>query len=52
MGWHGVSPSRPDDKSLRFLLQDVYKSGGIGTVLVGHVEIRVIKSASVQLLMA
>jgi elongation factor 1-alpha len=37
------SPKRPTDKALRLPLQDVYKIGGIGTVLVGRVETGIIK---------
>ncbi|XP_059630151.1 elongation factor 1-alpha-like [Cornus florida] len=36
-------PKRPSDKPLRLPVQDVYKIGGIGTVLVGRVESGVLK---------
>jgi elongation factor 1-alpha len=36
-------PKRPIDKPLRLPLQDVYKTGGIGTVPVGRVETGVLK---------
>merc|ERR1712004_445218 len=39
--------SRPTDKPLRLPLQDVYKTEGIGTVPVGHVETGVIKPGMV-----
>jgi len=38
-----VPPKRPSEKPLRLPLQDVYKSGGIGTVPVGRVETGVLK---------
>lgn len=41
----GVSePKRPVDKSLRMPLQDVYKIGGVGTVVSGRVESGVLKA--------
>merc|ERR1712200_346031 len=40
-------PTRPTDKPLRLPLQDVYKSGGIGTVPVGRVETGIIKPGMV-----
>ncbi|KAH6555616.1 hypothetical protein KP509_1Z125000 [Ceratopteris richardii] len=40
-------PKRPSDKPLRLPLQDVYKTGGIGTVLVGRVETGVLKPGMV-----
>lgn len=40
-------PKRPSNKSLRLLLQDVYKIGGIGTVPVGRVETGVLKPGMV-----
>merc|ERR1712168_1670476 len=40
-------PERPVSKPLRLPLQDVYKIGGIGTVLVGRVETGVIKAGMV-----
>jgi len=36
-------PTRPNDKSLRLPLQDVYKITGIGTVPVGRVETGILK---------
>jgi translation elongation factor EF-Tu-like GTPase len=36
-------PKRPSDKPLHMPFQNVYKIGGIGTVLVGRVETGVIK---------
>merc|ERR1712131_483982 len=42
-----IPPTRPDDKPLRLLLQDVYKIGGIGTVPVGRVETGKIKPGMV-----
>ncbi|EHB12426.1 Elongation factor 1-alpha 1 [Heterocephalus glaber] len=38
-----LPPTRPTDKPLQLLLQDVYKIGGIGTVPVGRVETGVLK---------
>jgi Translation elongation factor EF-1alpha (GTPase) len=38
-----IPPKRPVNMHLRIPLQDVYKIGGIGTVLVGRVETGVIK---------
>merc|ERR1711865_1212057 len=40
-------PKRPLLKPLRLPLQDVYKIGGIGTVLVGRVETGVIKPGQI-----
>ncbi|KAF9609854.1 hypothetical protein IFM89_018839 [Coptis chinensis] len=40
-------PKRPTDKPLHRPLQDVYKIGGIGTVLVGRVETGLIKPGMV-----
>merc|ERR1712079_228271 len=40
-------PKRPVDKPLRLPLQDVYKIGGIGTVLVGRVETGQLKAGMV-----
>ena len=42
-----LPPTRPTDKPLRLLLQDVYKIGGIGTVPVGRVETGVLKPGMV-----
>merc|ERR1712113_342666 len=42
-----LPPSRPTDKPLRLPLQDVYKTGGIGTVPVGRVETGVLKPGMV-----
>merc|ERR1711868_7151 len=42
-----IPPTRPTDKPLRLPLQDVYKIGGIGTVLVGRVETGLIKPGMV-----
>merc|ERR1712066_649140 len=42
-----IPPTRPSDKPLRLLLQDVYKIGGIGTVPVGRVETGLIKAGMV-----
>ncbi|KAH7521719.1 hypothetical protein FEM48_Zijuj07G0062500 [Ziziphus jujuba var. spinosa] len=36
-------PERPFDKPLRLPIQDVYKIGGIGTVLVGRIETGILK---------
>ncbi|KAM7322069.1 hypothetical protein ACRRTK_018910 [Alexandromys fortis] len=38
-----LPPTRPTDKPLRLPLQDVYKTGGIGTVPGGRVETGVLK---------
>ncbi|KAK1344585.1 hypothetical protein QTO34_013282 [Cnephaeus nilssonii] len=38
-----LPPTRPTDKPLRLPLQDVYKTGGIGTVPVGRVETSLLK---------
>ncbi|XP_035584920.1 putative elongation factor 1-alpha-like 3 [Zalophus californianus] len=38
-----LPPTRPTDKPLHLPLQDVYKTGGIGTVPVGRVETDVLK---------
>jgi elongation factor 1-alpha len=42
-----IPPKRPTEKPLRLPLQDVYKSGGIGTVPVGRVETGVLKPGMV-----
>ncbi|XP_054415925.1 LOW QUALITY PROTEIN: putative elongation factor 1-alpha-like 3 [Pongo abelii] len=42
-----LPPTRPTDKLLHLLLQDVYKIGGIGTVSVGRVETGVLKPGMV-----
>ena len=42
-----LPPTRPTDKPVRLLLQDVYKIGGIGTVHVGRVETGVLKPGMV-----
>uniref|UniRef100_A0A452VPB5 Elongation factor 1-alpha 1-like n=1 Tax=Ursus maritimus TaxID=29073 RepID=A0A452VPB5_URSMA len=42
-----LPPTRPTDKPLRLPLQDVYKIGGIGTVLVGLVVTGVLKPGMV-----
>uniref|UniRef100_A0A2I2YYA9 Elongation factor 1-alpha n=1 Tax=Gorilla gorilla gorilla TaxID=9595 RepID=A0A2I2YYA9_GORGO len=50
-GWKALDcilpPTRPTDKPLRLPLQDVYKIGGIGTVLVGRVETGILKPGMV-----
>ena len=38
-----VPPKRPINKPLRVPIQDVYKVGGVGTVVVGRVETGVIR---------
>ena len=43
----GNATGRPTDKPPRLPLQDVYKTGGIGTVPVSHVETGVIKPGMV-----
>lgn len=40
-------PKRPSDKPLHLPLQDVYKSGGIGTVTVGRVKTSILKPGMV-----
>ncbi|XP_037591775.1 elongation factor 1-alpha 1-like [Cebus imitator] len=42
-----LPPTRPTDKTLRLPLQDVYKTGGFGTVPVGRVETGVLKPSMV-----
>ncbi|KAH0512794.1 Elongation factor 1-alpha 1 [Microtus ochrogaster] len=42
-----LPPTRPTDKPLQLTLQDVYKTGGIGTVPVGQVETDVLKPGMV-----
>ena len=42
-----LPPTHPTDKPLYLPLQDVHKSGGIGTVSVGQVETGILKPGMV-----